>query len=327
MKLLIVTLDKSVLEWKSLPTKIARIKAALDETRNTKWEVVVEYRDLTPTVSNGRITHDWFDDFSYPLFRQGNHFVGLHMTKEQSKQFGLKKTLRGSNHRDDDFVGEFYFWADEFSKRNGLNQFIQTCLHECSHEIANTTGVPDKTHQHHNAVPDISSIFQSYDMSRWQPKYQIGLKKISILEQIIALLTNNQKINFFSTEFPVSQAYGVKNTAFYPQTKHHIGVDYATPIGTPIIAPWDCVVTAVGSDKTLGFYAEVKHGKHYYYFLHLQSLPITGVRKKGWVIGFTGDTGFVTGPHCHIEKWNKKRNISLLTEDNFRQFTSDPSTV
>ena len=175
MKYLILSSDPTILSWKSLPAKVKKIEDALNKTKNATWEVEVRYQaNITPEVKNGRITHAWYDTLSKPLFLQGNEFLFLHFSKADWTRLSLQNTLRGANQRDTDVVGESYGWADENTKRKSTkeNQFVQVVLHEISHEIARNIGVLDNTHTYHDANPDISGIFASYDMALWQPKYQ-----------------------------------------------------------------------------------------------------------------------------------------------------------
>lgn len=329
MKLLIVTTGKNTLKWKSLPKKIETIRKALNKTPNATWEVSVEYRDIVPKVVAGRIPHEWFNDFSYPLFRQGNHFVYLHLPLLQRKALGLDTTVRGINQNDTDYVGESYGWSDENTPRDGQNMFVQNVLHEVSHELAPTTNTPDKTHEYHGANPDISGIFANYDMARWQPKYQAELKEVSRLQAILKTLQGKPQ---FTSPFPlhrISNPYGVRNEAFYPRTKHHIGTDYATPVGTPILAPSEGEIINTGSDKTLGNWCEFQTNGYYIYFLHQQTKPLPGKFKPGMVLGFTGNSGFTTGPHCHVEVMREPRGVVLakINEGNFKKLTLDPATL
>ena len=321
MKLLIVTTSKYTLRWKKLSSYIKQIKSALNKTPNATWEVEIVYRDIVPEVENGRITHEWFNQLSYPLFRQGNQFIVLHMSQRQKNEWGIKPSLRGSNQVDRDFVGESYIWSDQFTKRDGEIQFIQTTLHEMSHELARSTGTPDETHPYHRENPDIKDIFYRYDMAKWQPVYTQGMKVVENLKAKIKSLLLRSSPKFFLREYPVSQGYGVENRAWYKQTGHHIGVDLATPVGTPIIAPELCLVSDSGFSNELGYWCEVKVNKKYYYFMHLKSKVHLGGRNKNWVIGFTGNTGFSTNPHCHIEIWDRKRDVSILSPTNFDLYT------
>lgn len=327
-KLLIVTTDETCLTWKSLPKKITAIREALNKTKNGDWFVEIVYKDLTPVLnSEKRIDRTWFNNFSFPYFREGYHHVALHFANKRWNELGIQSSLRGLNYRDTNFVGEMYFRGDENTIRTKrLNQFIQTLLHEMSHELAYATGVTDTTHSYHDKYHDISGIFPLYNIENWQPKYQAGMKEISRLQAILDSLLSKKRYRkplMFHFDTP-SQAYGIKNANWYPLTGHHIGVDFPTPVGSAIFAPDDCIVTRVGYlEKSLGNWCEVKIDDWYMVCSHLQSLPPLGERKSGWVIGFTGNTGFSTGPHVHIEGWYNEMDRSKLSQSTWNKLTFD----
>lgn len=335
MKLIIITLEPATLTWRSLDAKLTAIATALNQTKNATWEVSIEHQALVPAVKAGRITQDWFNTVSYPLFRQGYHLVALHMTKAQQKAWGIQPSLRGANQIDDDFVGECYFWADENTKRGRFNQFIQTCLHECSHELHRATGVPDQTHAYHDAQGDISGIFKTLDMAKWQPAYQAGMSVVEALKKKLASLTAKPSKLFHPVpkEFRrVSQAYGIANSTWYPKTGHHLGADYGTPVGTPIYAPWDCKVTASGTKhETLGGWCHVEYVKDGVQYeerwSHLSRVPQLQAFKRGQVVAYSGDTGLATGPHLHREVWKGDVRPDLITSKNWSEMTIDPETL
>lgn len=195
-KLLIVSADSTILSWKTLDAKRKAIVDALNKTKNGTWELEIRQQAVTPKVTNGRIDHKWYDTFSHPLFMAGNHFIYIHFSMKQWQDFGLDRSIRGANQIDTDFVGESYGRGDENTRRGRTrqNQFVQNVLHEMSHELARTTGVPDLTHKYHDATPDISGIFASYDMAKWQPIAQKQLSIIAILkDKIASLIKKNTK--------------------------------------------------------------------------------------------------------------------------------------
>lgn len=333
-KLLILSNDPTILKWRTLPAKIKAIKDVLNTTKNGVWEVEVKYKSLFPKVVDGRIDRAWYDAISYPLFREGNQFIYLHFSMEQWESLGLDEKLRGSNHNDTDFVGESYGRGDEHTKRGRtkMNQFIQNVLHEMSHELHRTTGIEDKTHLYHNATPDISGIFASIDMSKWQPVYQEGIKKVSWLqEQIAKLLFRPKIIHPVPKQFRrVTQTYGNPNP-IYTLTKHHIGTDYGTPIGTPVYAPVDGEIVEVGTTAVLGNYLHYKfvHGSKTYIMrcAHLNEKPRVERYKCGQDIGYTGNTGMSTGPHLHLDLSIGSVNLVGITESNWRERFIDPDSV
>jgi hypothetical protein len=185
-KLLILSTDPTIYKWRTLPAKIKQIKDTLNTTKNATWEVEVRYHAIKPKIVNGRIPHEVMNELTYPYFRQGYHHVGLHLSGTQWVNWGLQSTLRGARHRDDDFVGEFYFQANETTRRGRYNQFVQTALHELWHELCHTTGVKDDLHDWHSGNTDITKAdWSRFDMKKWQPKYQEGVKKIGLLTQLL----------------------------------------------------------------------------------------------------------------------------------------------
>jgi murein DD-endopeptidase MepM/ murein hydrolase activator NlpD len=85
----------------------------------------------------------------------------------------------------------------------------------------------------------------------------------------------------------------------------HLGVDFATPVGTPVKAPENAVVSAAGSDGGhAGTYVILNANGVVHKFYHLSRTNVKPVQavKQGDVVAFTGNTGYSTGPHLHWEK-------------------------
>ena len=84
----------------------------------------------------------------------------------------------------------------------------------------------------------------------------------------------------------------------------HNGSDFATPIGTKVVAPGDGVVVLVTDHQFAGKYIVIEHSDKYRTrYLHLsKSLVRKGQRvTRGQVIALSGNTGRSTGPHLHYE--------------------------
>lgn len=336
-KLLIVSMEPTILSWKTRRAKVDAITKALNGTKNAKWEVLVlTAKKLQPEVVEGRITHEWFNTFAYPLFNAGYHHVFLHMSKAQWEELGLKHSLRGANQIDKDFVGDSYGWADEKTIRTrGQNQFVQVVLHEMSHELARATGMQDLTHAFHDAHADISPIFSRYDMESWQPVYQSGMSLIQkLMTTIASLLARPVPTTLFHpVQYRpriVSQRYGVKN-AIYALTGRHIGTDYSIPVNTPLHAPALGEVTTSGTHPALGHFCHFTYsfqGEIYEErWCHLSKKPATGKYSRGAIVAYSGNTGKSTGPHLHREVWRKDVRLDLINKNNWGVLTVNPETL
>ena len=100
-------------------------------------------------------------------------------------------------------------------------------------------------------------------------------------------------------------------TSLLKDRPSHAGMDFKTPVGTPVVAPFDGVVTRANWNWTSnGNCVEVKYSDGAVAkFLHLSETraePGTTV-KAGDVIALSGNTGRSTAPHLHyqIEKGSK----------------------
>jgi len=84
----------------------------------------------------------------------------------------------------------------------------------------------------------------------------------------------------------------------------HRGVDISAPVGTPVVAPTDGIVSFAGRESEYGRLICLDHGHGYStMFGHLKELLVQpGQRiRKGQIIGTVGLSGNSTGPHLHYE--------------------------
>ncbi len=83
----------------------------------------------------------------------------------------------------------------------------------------------------------------------------------------------------------------------------HHGVDYAAPTGTPVMSTADGTVTMAGWDRGGGRMVKIRHNSRvttsYLHFSRYAKGIRKGVRvSQGQVIGYVGQTGLASGPHC-----------------------------
>lgn len=112
----------------------------------------------------------------------------------------------------------------------------------------------------------------------------------------------------FKKEFPISSSYE-HHLASGGERAKYAGVDYGTPEGEEVFSPIDGFCSS-HIDSYGGVYALVVGGKYLFILLHLQRVTRTGQVQVGDHIGITGNTGWTSGPHTHIEMRINGKNVN-----------------
>jgi len=115
---------------------------------------------------------------------------------------------------------------------------------------------------------------------------------------------------------PLSSPYGVRFRGLLPSV--HRGVDLGVPHGTPVRPMAPGTVRFSGSMRGYGTVVWLDHGGGVLtVYAHLSSVTVRERERVGGdrVIGYSGSSGDVSGPHLHFEVWRWGRQqdpVSLL---------------
>ena len=107
----------------------------------------------------------------------------------------------------------------------------------------------------------------------------------------------------------VGTPYGAQGSMW--RSGSHTGDDYPCPVGTPVVAAMDGTVFNDNPGDEYGKTVQIDHGNGFqtlYGHLSEVSVAVGATVKRGQVIGRSGDTGNVTGPHLHFEVRKGKNN-------------------
>ncbi|WP_293393631.1 M23 family metallopeptidase [Nevskia sp.] len=104
----------------------------------------------------------------------------------------------------------------------------------------------------------------------------------------------------------VSSSYGLRMHPLAQRELFHQGIDYASPLGTPIRAAQEGQIKEMQGRKGFGFVARISHSHgvetvYGHMLKFMPSLKKGSVVRRGDIIGFVGSTGRSTGPHLHFE--------------------------
>ncbi len=110
------------------------------------------------------------------------------------------------------------------------------------------------------------------------------------------------------TQYFGNTPFATANPQIY-NGKGHTGVDFGTSIGTPVKAALTGIVVGVANTDlvpgcySFGKWIMVKHANGLstlYAHLSVQSVAIGQLVSTGQIIGYSGNTGYTTGPHLHF---------------------------
>jgi murein DD-endopeptidase MepM/ murein hydrolase activator NlpD len=146
-----------------------------------------------------------------------------------------------------------------------------------------------------------------------------------------AQLSPDAQMSPLANKYPVSQQFGNYNPQLYqgltPGAKH-LGLDVATPSGTPVKSPFTGIVKT-GESKDFGKFVQIRtQDGRIMQFSHLNSIDDLAQQlgaagrqiQAGQSLGLTGSTGRSTGPHLDIMyqqggQWVNPLNYGPLRQD------------
>ena len=113
----------------------------------------------------------------------------------------------------------------------------------------------------------------------------------------------------------VSSGFGMRRHPILGYSKMHKGVDFAAPIGTPILAAGSGTIVYMAKKGGYGNYVQIMHNGDYSTAYGHASRFNKKFRngskvKQGDIIAYVGSTGRSTGPHLHFEVIYKGSQIN-----------------
>jgi len=116
----------------------------------------------------------------------------------------------------------------------------------------------------------------------------------------------------------LSSGYGMRYHPLLNRRRMHAGVDWAGPVGTPILAAGRGVIEMAGRNGQYGNYVRIRHANGYQTaYAHMVRFA-RGVSegakvRQGQIIGYIGSTGLSSGAHLHFEVLVNNRHVDPMT--------------
>jgi murein DD-endopeptidase MepM/ murein hydrolase activator NlpD len=116
----------------------------------------------------------------------------------------------------------------------------------------------------------------------------------------------------------LTSGFGVRYHPLLGIRKMHTGVDWAAPIGTPILAAGTGNVEEARHKSYNGNYVRIRHANGYQTAYSHMSRIAPGMQpglkvRQGQIIGYVGSTGLSSGPHLHYEVLINTRFVDPLS--------------
>jgi murein DD-endopeptidase MepM/ murein hydrolase activator NlpD len=114
----------------------------------------------------------------------------------------------------------------------------------------------------------------------------------------------------------ITSWFGLRRHPILGYVRLHAGIDFAAPMGSPVYAVSDGVVTYAGWHGGHGNYVRLEHGggidTGYGHMSRIAVAPGSHV-SRGQVIGYVGSTGLSTGPHLHYELYRGGQPVNPMS--------------
>lgn len=166
------------------------------------------------------------------------------------------------------------------------------------------------------ALPSSAGERASHDLT--MPEFQAALDALvrdvefrsdymNVVET--ALMTDKIRTKLLPTIQPVNASYnasgfGWRLDPFTGRQAYHEGIDFASPVGTPIVAAAGGVVIAAEYHPEFGNMLEIDHGNDIVTrYAHASKLlvKVGDIVRRGQHVANIGSTGRSTGAHLHFE--------------------------
>jgi murein DD-endopeptidase MepM/ murein hydrolase activator NlpD len=170
----------------------------------------------------------------------------------------------------------------------------------------------------------VGPIEAAYFEHNGQPFYAFSYMNDSLdVQEYYDEEANNLRRTFLRAPLKfgrLSSRYNLKRRIRYYgyKVRPHKGTDYAAPIGTPILATADGVVTESTRRGGNGKYVKIRHnGTYSTQYLHMKAQKVKQGEfvRQGDVIGWIGMTGNTGGPHVCYRFWKNGRQVDPLREE------------
>lgn len=297
------------LEINKLILEINRTEDDIAATEDAIGDIIrAEYKAGDESLIEVLLNNDKFSDFWSDI--EAHESVRKTMAEKVTELDSFKHLL-------EDQRGDHEFKRDELTglkdKYTNQTQVLVNNKQEQS-KLLEVTKNEEKNYQQLLAEQKTAREAIEKEMRDFESKLKFILDPTTIPQAGTAVF-NWPLDKVIITQYFGGTEFAARNASVYGGRAYHPGVDFGTPRGTPIHAPLTGTVRATGNtDAVPGCYSWGKwtlvdhpNGLSTLY-AHQDVISVTPGQKvnTGDIIGYSGNTGYSTGPHLHFTVYASK---------------------
>lgn len=312
------------LEINKLILEISKTEDEIDHNESAISEIIrAQYRDGEVTLLELLLQHDHLSEFWSAL--ESHRVVRNSMSVKVGELNSLNRLLSEKRDQSTEKRAELKNLQSQYKDQNTVltnNQTEQGKLLE-------VTKNEEKNYQILLSQKQEARDQIIKDIRDFEAKLQFILDPNTIPPSGTAVFSWPLK-NVIVTQYFGGSEFAKRNPGIYGGRAYHPGIDLGTPRGTAIYAPLAGTVRATGNtDLVPGCYSWGKwtlldhaNGLSTLY-AHQDVISVSAGQKvaTGDVIGYSGNTGFSTGPHLHFTVY-VKAGVSVRQFNEIKTVTS-----
>ncbi|MFW0871363.1 MAG: peptidoglycan DD-metalloendopeptidase family protein [Patescibacteria group bacterium] len=303
------TIQKTEQEILTLSERIAELEQSISQNRKVIGTTVREiYKSEDTSVFEALLIYDTFSEFlaESDALRQ----TGVVLKKELGTLEATYGRLKDTTQEKAQAKYKLETEQENLQDRKQVVAYTKRSKETLLKETQNKEEVYQRTlAEKRQALREFEAQMQQLEL-----ELNIAIDESRVQDPLVGLFSWP-----FSNWYRITQFFG--NTSYASSGAYngrgHSGVDFATPLGTPILSPMDGVVMAADDTgahgaRINGSYQQcISYGKWIVVdhqnglSTRVNHLSLIKVRdgervRRGQVIGYSGNTGISTGPHLHV---------------------------
>ncbi len=296
------------LEINKLILEISKAERSIQQNEAAIAEIIrAEYRAEETSLVELLLTHKQLSDFwsSFEAYEA----VRDSMATKVAELDSLKRLLEEKRGENTTKRSELLSLKNQYSDQNSV-----LANNQAEHsDLLEVTKSEEKNYQRLLAQKQEAKEQIIKDLRDFEAKLQFILDPNTIPTAGTRVFDWPLK-SIIITQYFGGTEFAKQNASVYAGRAYHPGVDFGTPRGSTLLAPLTGTVRDTGNtDLVPGCYSWGKwilidhaNGLSTLY-AHLDTISVTPGQKvaTGEIIGYTGNTGYSTGPHLHFTVYVK----------------------